>query len=97
MRYVLLLLCLPITLAGVWLVQPAARGNPGTPNPSRIGLPFPAERARSLQLEWAKALRLEPEISNSVGMKLVLILGGRFDMGPNGSKYRVTLAKPKTV
>jgi formylglycine-generating enzyme required for sulfatase activity len=34
------------------------------------------------------------ELTNSVGMNLVLIPGGRFEMGPNGSKYRVTLAKP---
>src|SRR5262249_12466884 len=34
---------------------------------------------------------LETEFSNSIGMKLVLIPGGRFDMGPNGSKHRVIL------
>jgi formylglycine-generating enzyme required for sulfatase activity len=60
----------------------------------RIGLPFDAERAQSLQAEWAKAHKLDTTFTNSLGMKLVLIPGGRFDMGPNGSKYRVTLAKP---
>jgi formylglycine-generating enzyme required for sulfatase activity len=62
--------------------------------PPQVGLPFDADRARSLQAEWAKALGLDAEVTNSAGVKLVLIPGGRFDMGPNGSKYRVTLAKP---
>jgi formylglycine-generating enzyme required for sulfatase activity len=60
----------------------------------RISVPFDTERARSLQADWARAYGLDPEVTNSAGMKLVLIPGGRFDMGPNGSKYRVTLAKP---
>jgi formylglycine-generating enzyme required for sulfatase activity len=56
-----------------------------------IRFPFDAEQAAKLQADWAKALRLPTAVTNSVGMKLVLIPGGRFDMGPNGSKYRVTL------
>jgi sulfatase modifying factor 1 len=60
----------------------------------RIGLPFDAARARSLQLEWAKAFRVEGEVTNSLGMKLAMVPGGRFEMGPNGSKYRVTLSQP---
>ncbi len=66
----------------------------GPPGPPRVGLPFDAERARTLQAEWAKANGLESHVVNAIGIKLVLIPGGRFDMGPNGSKYRVTLAKP---
>jgi formylglycine-generating enzyme required for sulfatase activity len=62
--------------------------------PSRIGLPFDANRAQTLQAEWAKASSQDASIINSLGMKLVLVPGGRFDMGPSGSKYRVTLAKP---
>jgi formylglycine-generating enzyme required for sulfatase activity len=54
-------------------------------------LPFDADRAAALRTEWADALDLEPAFTNSVGMKLVLIPGGRFDMGPNGSRHRVTL------
>jgi formylglycine-generating enzyme required for sulfatase activity len=56
-------------------------------------LPFDAERATSLRQDWAKALGIEPAFTNSIGMRLVLIPGGRFDMGPAGSKYRVALAK----
>lgn len=56
-----------------------------------IRFPFDAAQAVQLQSDWAKALNIPTTITNSVGMKLVLIPGGRFEMGPNGSKYRVTL------
>src|SRR5262245_24395978 len=56
--------------------------------------PFPAERASQLRTDWATALQVSPEFTNSIGMKLVLIPPGRFEMGPNGSRRRVTLAKP---
>jgi formylglycine-generating enzyme required for sulfatase activity len=64
------------------------------PRAALAGLPFGPERARALQAEWAKHAGLEVGLTNCLGMKLVLIPGGRFDMGPDGSKYRVTLAKP---
>jgi formylglycine-generating enzyme required for sulfatase activity len=57
-------------------------------------LPFDARRATVLRNEWARAFGLEARITNSLGVQLVLIPGGQFDMGPNGSKYRVTLRKP---
>src|SRR5687768_11448162 len=57
-------------------------------------LPFDAAKATALQEEWARAFGCDVRIVNSIGLKLVLIPGGRFDMGPNGSTYRVTLAKP---
>jgi len=57
-------------------------------------LPFDADRAKQLQQEWAKSFNLDTELLNSVGMKLALIPGGGFEMGPNGSKYRVTVRKP---
>jgi formylglycine-generating enzyme required for sulfatase activity len=56
-------------------------------------LPFDAEKAIAIRREWAKALDVEEDFTNSIGMKLVLIPGGRFEMGPNGSRYRVTLSK----
>src|SRR5688572_29664524 len=67
----------------------SAQTNPPVPR-----LPFDADQAKLLQAQWAKALAVDAEIMNSVGMKLVLIPPGRFDMGPNGSKHRVTLSKP---
>lgn len=57
-------------------------------------VPFDADRARALQVEAAKMHQVEPIVTNAIGMKLALIPAGRFDMGPNGSKYRVTLSKP---
>lgn len=62
--------------------------------PPLLRVPFDAEQARLHQSTWAKALHIQPVLENSVGMKLVLIPAGRFEMGPNGSKYRVTLTRP---
>jgi len=66
----------------------------GTSRPALPQVPFAPARAAELRQEWARACRLEPTFKNSLGMKLVLLPGGRFDMGPNGSKYRVTLSRP---
>ena len=57
-------------------------------------VPFDAAKAAALRQEWAAALKAPATVTNDVGMDLVLIPGGRFEMGPNGSKYRVTLAQP---
>jgi formylglycine-generating enzyme required for sulfatase activity len=59
-----------------------------------IGIPFDAEKAKSLRTEWAKSFGVEAEITNSIGIKLAFIPGGRFEMGANGSKHRITLSKP---
>src|SRR5262245_54426050 len=64
------------------------------PMPPMVGPAFDADRAKKLRAEWAKAFSLDEELTNSVGMKLVLIPGGRFEMGPNGSKWRGTITKP---
>src|SRR4051794_29101203 len=73
---------------------PLPAGEAGRRPPPLAQIPFDAERARTLQQEWAHALGLDREVTNSLVMKLVLIPGGRFTLGPNGSTYRVTLAKP---
>lgn len=62
--------------------------------PPLIGLPFDAARATTLRTEWARAGDLPEEFTNSIDMRLVLIPGGRFDLGPNGSWHRVTIRKP---
>ncbi len=71
-----------------------ALGPAAAPDLPMPRLPLDAGQARALQARWAKALGVDVTVTNSLGMKLVLIPGGRFDMGPNGSTYRVTLAKP---
>ncbi len=53
--------------------------------------PFDAARAQDLRREWAAALKVEPEIRNGAGMTLLLIPGGRFEMGVKGAKYGVEL------
>jgi formylglycine-generating enzyme required for sulfatase activity len=59
-----------------------------------VRFPFNDEQAKKLQQDCSKALGMPTEIANSIGMKLVLVPPGNFEMGPNGSKYRVTLSKP---
>jgi formylglycine-generating enzyme required for sulfatase activity len=68
-------------------------GRGSAAEPPLVGLPFSADRAKTLRSEWSKALDIPEQFTNSSGMKLVLIPGGRFDMGPKGSKHRVTLSK----
>ena len=43
--------------------------------------PFDAEQARTFQERWARQLGVPVEITNSIGMKLVLIPPGEFMMG----------------
>jgi formylglycine-generating enzyme required for sulfatase activity len=69
----------------------AAEKNKFPPAPR---FPFTEEQAKKYQEEFAKAAVLPREVTNSLGMRLVLIPPGSFEMGPNGSKYRVTLGKP---
>ncbi|WP_020474843.1 formylglycine-generating enzyme family protein [Zavarzinella formosa] len=61
--------------------------------PPMVTVPFPPERAKTLREEWAKAAGRDAVFTNSAGMKLLLIPGGSFTMGPNGSTYRVTLGQ----
>ena len=76
-------------LATILLLAP-----PALAAPPLVGLPFDGRRAADLRRQWAKQTNLDAQFVNSLGMKLVLIPGGRFDMGPNGSKRRVTIGKP---
>ena len=43
--------------------------------------PFDAQQARKYQERWARQLSMPVEITNSIGMKLVLIPPGEFEMG----------------
>lgn len=56
--------------------------------------PFGGDEAKKFQGDYARASGLPLEMTNAVGMKLSLIPPGTFEMGPNGSKYRVRLSKP---
>jgi formylglycine-generating enzyme required for sulfatase activity len=62
--------------------------------PALLNIPFDAATAEKARADWARETGLPAEVTNSVGIKLVLIPPGKFLMGPNGSTYRVTLSKP---
>lgn len=85
-RFAGLTLLLGLSLAMAWAV---ASQSPPLPR-----LPFDAEKAVALRAEWARAFGLEEAFTNALGMRLVLIPGGRFDLGSKGSTHRVSLAKP---
>ncbi len=70
----------------------AALASQAAPEAPRF--PFDAEAAVRFRAEYARASGLPLEIENSLGVKLVLIPPGRFEMGPNGSRQRVSLSKP---
>jgi serine/threonine protein kinase/WD40 repeat protein len=63
------------------LIGPDAKWNlpPGTPPPAVA--PFDAKKAKEHQAAWAKHLGVPAEMTNSIGMKLVLIPPGEFTMG----------------
>jgi formylglycine-generating enzyme required for sulfatase activity len=52
---------------------------PGAPPPAVA--PFDEKKAKEHQEGWAKHLRVPVEMTNSIGMKLVLIPPGEFEMG----------------
>lgn len=71
-----------------------AAGSDKPPTAPLARFPFDADQAKQLQEQTAKALDAPITFTNSVEMKMILIPAGRFEMGQNGSKYRVVLAKP---
>jgi len=77
-----------------WFLQGAAPADDKPRLPQVQRFPFSEEQAKQFRDDYARAAGLSKEVTNSVGMKLVLIPPGSFEMGPNGSKYRVTLSKP---
>jgi serine/threonine-protein kinase len=56
--------------------------------------PFDAEQARKHQEAWARYLGVPVEITNSIGMKLLLIPPGEFMMGEGGDAHKVRITKP---
>lgn len=81
---------MPASIALLALLAAGPAPKPPAPAP----LPFDAAKAAALQADTAAALGVPVEFANSLGMRLVLIPAGRFTLGPNGSTYRVTLARP---
>jgi formylglycine-generating enzyme required for sulfatase activity/serine/threonine protein kinase len=79
---------------------------PATPpaSPPPAVAPFDAKRAKDRQRAWAKSHDVSWEITNSIGMKMVLIPPGEFMMGSpqeekdradnEGPQHRVRITKP---
>ena len=59
----------------------AGRGSISPGLPALAVAPFDAQIAKEHQTAWAKHLGVPVEITNSIGMKLVLIPPGEFEMG----------------
>jgi formylglycine-generating enzyme required for sulfatase activity/serine/threonine protein kinase len=57
--------------------------------------PFSADQAKALQERWASYLGKPVEITNSIGMKFVLIPPGEFDMGSTPEEVAVAVEKIK--
>ena len=84
--------------------EPAAVKEPATtqptivrsgPEPAPAVAPFDAEQAKRHQEAWAKHLGVPVEMTNSIGMKLVLIPAGEFMMGsPESGKDAGDEEKP---
>ena len=70
---------------------------PGGPPPAVA--PFDAKKAKAFQVRWAKHLNVPVVQTNSIGMKLVLIPPGEFDMGSTKEQVERLLeeAKPQNA
>jgi formylglycine-generating enzyme required for sulfatase activity/serine/threonine protein kinase len=68
--------------------KPAARTKRGAKGPPPAIAPFDPKKAKVHQLAWAKQLGVIVEITNSVGMPLVLIPPGEFDMGASEAEAK---------
>ncbi len=67
------------------LIGPDGKWKLTSGGPSPAIAPFDAAKAKELQEAWAKQLGVPAEIVNSVGMRLVLVPPGEFDMGSRDS------------
>jgi len=61
--------------------------------PSLLALPFDEAEAKRARDEWAHDLKTPAKMTNSIGMKLVLVPPGEFSMGPFAG-HRVRITRP---
>ena len=71
----------PLAIAPFDAQVTPASGNPDRPAPPPAVAPFDATKAKEHQMVWAKHLSMPVEMTNSLGMKFVLIPPGEFMMG----------------
>lgn len=86
LRISIVLKAVTLTLACIpALTTTSAAATPKSPYgpsaPAEASAPFSWDKARELQKEWAAFLRVPAELTNSIGMKFVLIPPGDFEMG----------------
>jgi len=72
--------------------------------PAPVVAPFTPEVARERQLQWARQIKVSPQRTSSIGLKLALIPPGEFTMGSpatedgrrddEGPAHKVKLTKP---
>jgi serine/threonine protein kinase/formylglycine-generating enzyme required for sulfatase activity len=61
--------------------------------PALLAMPFDAAQAKKARDEWSRHLKIPAEMTNSIGMKLILVPPGEFVMGPyQGHRVRITHA-----
>lgn len=68
-------------------------GNP----PPAVKAPFSAAQARTAQQAWAKHLKTAVEAGNTLGMRLVLVPPGEFQMGSTDQQIQIALAAARQV
>jgi serine/threonine protein kinase len=64
------------------------------PVPVRAEAPFGAKQGQQFQQQWADYLDLPVRVENSIGMRLVLIPAGEFEMGLSGTPQPAPLPPP---
>ena len=70
---------------------------PAGPAPPPAIAPFDAAKAKEHQAAWAKYLGVPVEMTNSIGMKFVLIPPGEFDMGSTEAEVAKLLEEAKAT
>jgi formylglycine-generating enzyme required for sulfatase activity len=81
---------LDATVAKSRLAQLGSDPFPASGPPLAVA-PFDAKKAQQLQAQWAKYLKVPATMTNSIGMKLVLIPPGEFDMGSDDAAVQRAL------
>jgi formylglycine-generating enzyme required for sulfatase activity len=76
---------------------PAALSPTPVVSPPLVNAPFGADVARRVQETWARHLGVDVEITNTIGMRLVVIPPGAFRMGEGDAALGVTFTRPILV
>ncbi len=82
--------------AGADLAKPSPKPGPKpAPGPALAVAPFDEKQAKGFQIQWSKHLKVPVEQTNSIGLRLVLIPPGEFDMGSTAEEVARLLEEGK--